>query len=105
ESSSSHQQMNHSHSGHSGAGHSGMPGMLTQEELNELANQKGEAFDQAFLKYMIAHHEGAVIMVENLFAEDGAAQDDQIFRLASDIQADQSIEIARMKQMLQEFTS
>lgn len=105
EKSSSHQRMNHSHSGHSGVDHSGMPGMLTQEELNDLAEQKGENFDRAFLKYMIAHHEGAVIMVENLFAEDGAAQDGQVFRLASDIQADQSTEIARMKQMLQEFTS
>ena len=54
---------------------------------------------------MIAHHEGAVIMVENLFAEEGAAQDEQIFRLASDIQADQSTEIERMQKMLQEFTS
>lgn len=100
EKSSSHGQMPHSHSDHSG-----MPGMLTQEELNHLAEQNGEAFGRAFLKYMIAHHEGAVIMVENLFAVDGAALDDQIFRLASDIQADQSTEIERMQQMLQEFTS
>ncbi|MDZ7718332.1 MAG: DUF305 domain-containing protein [Balneolaceae bacterium] len=102
---SSHHQMDHSHAGHSGMDHSGMPGMLTQEELNDLAEQKGEAFDRAFLKYMIAHHEGAVIMVDNLLAQDGAAQDRQVFRLASDIQADQTTEIERMKQMLQEIHS
>lgn len=105
EKSSSHQQMNHSHSGHSGADHSGMPGMLTQEELNDLAERKGENFDQAFLRYMIAHHEGAVVMVQNLFDADGAAQDVQMFRLASDIQADQSTEIEFMKQMLGEIHS
>lgn len=100
--SSSHYKMHHSHSSHD---HSGMPGMLTQEELNDLAKQKAEAFDRAYLSYMIDHHEGAVVMVENLFAEDGAVQGEQIFRLASDIQVDQSTEIERMKQMLAEFTS
>jgi uncharacterized protein (DUF305 family) len=103
EASSSHQQMSHFHSSHSEMDHSGMPGMLTQEELNDLSEQNGKAFDRAFLEYMIAHHEGAVIMVENLFSQDGAAQDQQIFRLASDIQADQSTEIERMKLMLQEI--
>lgn len=101
--SSSNQQMHHSHSDQHAADHSGMPGMLTQAELNNLAEQTESEFDRAFLSYMIAHHEGAVIMVENLFAEDGAAQDEQIFRLASDIQADQKTEIERMKQMLQKI--
>ncbi|MDR9365578.1 MAG: DUF305 domain-containing protein [Balneolaceae bacterium] len=100
---SSHQQMSHSHSGHSAMDHSGMPGMLTQEELNDLSEQEWKDFDRAFLEYMIAHHEGAVVMVENLFTVDGAAQDQQIFRLASDIQADQTTEIERMELMLREM--
>ncbi|NIT59091.1 MAG: DUF305 domain-containing protein, partial [Aliifodinibius sp.] len=42
-------------------------------------------------------------MVENLFNTDGAAQDDQAFRLASDIQVDQRTEIDRMQQMLDQL--
>ena len=49
---------------------------------------------------MIQHHEGAVTMVRDLFATDGAGQDEEAFRLAADIQADQSSEIARMELML-----
>lgn len=99
--SADHQQMHHSHSNHSRMDHSGMPGMLTQEQLNELAELKGDAFDQAFLTYMISHHEGGVVMVKKLFNTDGAAQDHQVYRLASDIQVDQTTEIERMKLMLQ----
>jgi uncharacterized protein (DUF305 family) len=39
-------------------------------------------------------------MVHELFAADGAAQDDFVFKLASDIQVDQTTEVARMQQML-----
>lgn len=99
--SAEHQQMQHSHSDHPVMDHSGMPGMLTQEQLNELAGLKGEAFDQAFLTYMISHHKGGVTMVKQLFNTDGAALDHQAFRLASDIQVDQTTEIERMKLMLQ----
>lgn len=98
---SGHEQMHHSHSG---TDHSGMPGMLTQAQLNELGDLKGDAFDRTFLTYMIAHHQGAVTMVKNLFDTDGAALDNESFRLASDIQVDQRTEIERMKLMLQEMT-
>jgi uncharacterized protein (DUF305 family) len=53
---------------------------------------------------MIQHHEGAVTMVHDLFATDGAAQDDLVFKLASDIQVDQASEVARMKLMLEQMT-
>ena len=42
----------------------------------------------------------AVVMVEELFTVDGAAQDDAVFKIASDIQVDQRTEIARMQRML-----
>jgi uncharacterized protein (DUF305 family) len=77
-----------------------MPGMLTAEQLKELEQARGPQFDRLFLTYMIQHHQGAVTMVHELFAMDGAAQDDLIFKLASDIQVDQITEIARMQQML-----
>ena len=85
---------------HNHMDHSNMPGMLSQEQLNELGEAKGNRFDRLFLEYMIEHHEGAVIMVDQLFAIDGAALDDAVFKLASDIQAEQRTEIARMKFML-----
>ncbi|MEX0721544.1 MAG: DUF305 domain-containing protein [Balneolaceae bacterium] len=82
------------------SGHTNMPGMLTQEQLEELADTRGPEFDQLFLKYMIEHHLGAVTMVKTLFGTDGAAQDEEAFRLASDIQVDQITEIERMRLML-----
>lgn len=81
-----------------------MPGMLSPEQLRELEEARGPDFDRLFLTYMIQHHEGAVTMVHDLFATDGAAQDDFIFKMASDIQVDQATEIARMELMLEEMT-
>lgn len=77
-----------------------MPGMLTDEEMAQLAKARGDAWDKLFLKLMIKHHEGALKMVEDLFASFGAAQGDDIYAFASDIQADQTAEIERMQKML-----
>jgi uncharacterized protein (DUF305 family) len=49
---------------------------------------------------MIAHHKGAVVMVRELFATDGAGQDAEVFKFASDVQVDQRTEVARMERML-----
>ena len=84
-----------------GHGHHMMPGMLTQEQLEELAAAQGPNFDRLFLTYMIAHHKGATTMVDEMFAQDGAGNDEAAFKLASDIHADQSTEIARMELMLE----
>ena len=77
-----------------------MPGMLSAEQLEQLRNARGREYDRLFLTYMIQHHNGAVTMVHELFATDGAAQDDLTFKLASDIQVDQRTEVARMQLML-----
>ena len=82
-----------------------MAGMLSPEQLRELSEARGPEFDRLFLTYMIQHHEGAVTMVHELFATDGAAQDDLIFKIASDIQVDQITEINRMKLMLEAMGS
>ena len=79
-----------------------MPGMLTPEQIRELDEVRDRDFDRLFLAYMIQHHRGAVTMVHELFGTDGAALDDVVFKLASDIQVDQTTEIARMKLMLKE---
>ncbi len=80
--------------------HVRMPGMLTDAQLAQLASAQGGAFDRLFLSLMIAHHNGAVSMVSELFATDGAGQDTDVFRFASDVQVDQRTEVARMQRML-----
>ncbi len=77
-----------------------MPGMLTDEELAALDRTRGSAYDRLFLTYMIRHHQGAITMVDRLFASDGAGQDEVVFRFGSDVHADQSTEIERMQSML-----
>jgi uncharacterized protein (DUF305 family) len=83
-----------------GGGHALMPGMLTAEQLAELDAARGQDFDRLFLTYMIQHHQGALTMVTQLFDTYGAAQGDAIFKIASDIGADQTSEIDRMQTML-----
>jgi uncharacterized protein (DUF305 family) len=77
-----------------------MPGMLTDEEMAELDRARGPDFDRLFLVGMIKHHQGAIDMVDVLFKSYGAAQDETVFKFASDVYADQSIEIDRMHEML-----
>ena len=77
-----------------------MPGMLTPEQMAQLDAARGTEFDRLFLTFMIQHHRGAVQMVKDLFATPGAGQDELTFKLASDINVDQTTEIARMERML-----
>jgi uncharacterized protein (DUF305 family) len=80
-----------------------MPGMLTKPQMAELERARGQEFDRLFLTYMIQHHRGAVDMVQKLFGTNGAGQDETVFRLASDVNVDQTTEIARMESMLAEI--
>jgi uncharacterized protein (DUF305 family) len=77
-----------------------MAGMLTDAQMKELDAARGTEFDRLFLRYMIQHHDGAVTMVKELFDTPGAAQDASVFKLATDVSADQTTEIARMRKML-----
>jgi uncharacterized protein (DUF305 family) len=79
-----------------------MPGMLTADEMTRLASASGPAFDRLFLEGMIKHHGGAIVMVQELFATPGAGQQSEIFAFASDVEADQKMEIERMGAMLKE---
>ena len=85
---------------HHAAGAALMPGMLTAEEMARLAAATGPAFDRLFLELMIKHHEGALTMVKALFATPGAGQESEIFAFASDVDADQRMEIERMHALL-----
>ena len=81
--------------------HMQMPGMLTPEQLARLDGARGREFERLFLTFMIGHHEGALRMVDELFASPGAAQDSDIFRFVTDVAADQLDEIHQMKYMLE----
>jgi uncharacterized protein (DUF305 family) len=77
-----------------------MPGMLTDQQLEELDAARGSQFDRLFLQAMIKHHLGAISMVEDLEKVDGARQDETVFRFSQDVYADQTTEIERMQKML-----
>jgi uncharacterized protein (DUF305 family) len=98
-----HDHHQHHHAAPAVDPHAGMPGMLSSAQMARMAEASGEAFDRLFLEGMIFHHEGALVMVEELLAHEGAAQDTEIFQFASHVDADQRIEIARMRRMLAEL--
>jgi uncharacterized protein (DUF305 family) len=80
--------------------HVQMPGMLTADQFKELEAASGKDFDKLFLTLMIQHHEGALKMVEDLFASPTAAQEPAVYQLATDIKVDQTAEIERMQELL-----
>ena len=81
-----------------------MPGMLTDAQMKQLDAARGPDFDRLFLTYMIQHHKGAVSMVKDLFDSYGAGQDEVVFKFASDVNVDQTTEIARMEKLLVSVT-
>ncbi len=77
-----------------------MAGMASPEQMAELAESEGTAFDQLFLELMVTHHEGAVKMVEELLEQPGSAFDPVLFEFTTDITNDQTSEIERMNALL-----
>ncbi len=86
--------------GHAEHMHHMMKGMASPEDMKALADAKGGDFDRQFLTLMIAHHQGAVDMVEELFDADGSAADPVLYQFVSDIDSEQSGEIKRMDKVL-----
>lgn len=86
--------------GHGAHMHHMMEGMASPEQMKALAAAKGVDFDRQFLTLMIAHHEGAVEMVEKLLDEDGTAADPVLYQFVSDIDSEQTGEIERMDKLL-----
>src|ERR1700737_2440696 len=78
-----------------------MPGMLTPKQMEALKKAKGAEFDQLFLTGMIQHHNGALIMVKDLFDTAGAGQDAELFTFATDVDSGQRAEIKIMQGMLE----
>jgi len=86
--------------GHSSHSMALMPGMLTSEQMDALRKAKGAEFDRLFLTGMIQHHNGALIMVKDLFDTPGAGQDAELFNFATDVDSGQRAEIRIMQSML-----
>jgi len=82
-----------------------MPGMLTPEQMESLRKAKGAEFDHLFLTGMIQHHNGALIMVKDLFDTAGAGQDADLFNFATDADNTQRAEIKIMQIMLDQKSS
>jgi uncharacterized protein (DUF305 family) len=79
--------------------HKPMPGMVNSRQLAKLKAAKGADFDRLFLRYMTQHHNGALIMVDQLKADGGGGETD-IGVFTNHVYADQSIEIGRMQELL-----
>lgn len=79
-----------------------MPGMLTETQMAALRKAKGQEFDKLFLRGMIQHHNGALIMVKELFDNAGAGQDAELFNFVTDVDSGQRAEIRIMQTMLGE---
>jgi uncharacterized protein (DUF305 family) len=86
--------------GHGEHLHHMMKGMASPDDLKALAAAKGTDFDRLFLTLMIAHHEGAVDMVEELLDEEGTAADPVLFQFVGDVEGEQKTEIGRMDKLL-----
>ena len=90
---------------HHQSGFMRMAGMLTDEEMAELAAARGSDFDRLYLESMIQHHQGALDMVEELLDQRGSVQDPLLYEFTSDVTSDQTSEIERMVTLLASFSS
>ena len=73
-----------------------MVGMASPADMAKLATLKGADFDRLFLTLMIAHHDGALKMVDALVKKPGSAYDPVLYQFTSDVKLGQKAEIARM---------
>ena len=77
------------------AGHM-MDGMLSNGELDDLREAKGSDFDELFLKGMIKHHEGAIVMAQEV----ATSANKDVADLSASIVNAQQLEISAMKELL-----
>jgi uncharacterized protein (DUF305 family) len=94
----------HAHGSHSADHSMLMPGMLSPKQIQALKNAEGAEFDRLFLAGMIQHHEGALVMVKDLFDTPGAGQDAELFNFASDVDSGQRAEIKTMQSLLDKIS-
>ncbi|WCO67985.1 DUF305 domain-containing protein [Iamia majanohamensis] len=78
-----------------------MPGMATDAQIRELSTATGTDADLLFLRLMIEHHRGGVVMAQA--ARDGAEQP-EVVALATSMVAAQQAEITAMEDLMKELT-
>ena len=81
-----------------------MKGMATPQQMAQLAAARGNDFDRLFLELMIAHHQGAVTMAQELLKRPGSAHDPVLFDFVNEVINDQRSEIERMTTVLAGIT-
>jgi uncharacterized protein (DUF305 family) len=97
-------QMGHAmHQGH--GSHHAMMGMAAAEQMAALAAANGTEFDRLFLQLMIAHHKGALEMVERLHDAPGSAYEPVMFEFTNEVVSDQQAEIDRMNVVLAQLST
>lgn len=74
-----------------------MPGMASDQQMQQLTASSGDEFDQMFLRMMVAHHQGAIQMSQTELAQ---GTDPQARRLAQEIISRQQVEINQMQKLL-----
>lgn len=92
-----HGDMGHGDSGSGDSGGQSAGGMMTDEDMGALGDASGADFDRMWLTMMIAHHEGAIKMAEQVKAESTTPD---VIALADAIVAGQKKEIETMQQLL-----
>lgn len=75
-----------------------MPGMATGEQMLALAEANGAQFEALWLELMVAHHEGAIEMAEQVVE---TTDDLEVQALAEAIITAQAKEINRMQELLE----
>ncbi|MFJ1538884.1 DUF305 domain-containing protein [Micromonospora chalcea] len=76
---------------------SGMPGMMSEQQMKDLAAAKGTAFDKMFAEMMIAHHKGAIDMART---EQADGRNPEAKALAARIASDQAAEVQTLQKIL-----
>lgn len=89
-------EMGEDHSGHDMGGMD-MSGMMSEDDMQALADAQGPEFDRMWLEMMIAHHQGAISMAEQV---KGASSNADVTSLAGAVMTGQAEEIDTMQKLL-----
>lgn len=72
-------------------------GLMSDNDISTLSQARGTAFDRTWLLMMIAHHQSAIAMAEEVLA---TTTNPDVKDLATTIQAGQTTEVSTMRQLL-----
>ena len=89
-------KMGEDHSSHD-MGNMDMSGMMSDDDMQALADAQGAEFDRKWLEMMIAHHQGAISMAEQV---KGASSNPDVTALAGAVITGQAVEIDTMEKLL-----